>query len=91
MMRHVPRTNKVPLPTEWPIGLRDEFATDALKLSHWHAFLRKTQPQTRPDSLSAAVARIRAFLSPVVSGESRPDLVWSLQTKQWESSVTPRA
>ena len=85
------KRNKLPLPAEWPIGLRDEFATDAMKLSQWNAFLRKTQPQTRPDSLSAAVARIRDFLSPVVSGETRPGLVWSPQTKQWENGDTPAA
>jgi hypothetical protein len=76
---------------EWPDGLTDAYAANAMKLSQWNAFLRKTLPQTRPDSLSAAVARIRAFLSPVVSGESRPGLVWSPQTKQWENGDTPHA
>ena len=39
--------------------------------------------------LKGAVARIRDFLSPVVSGETRPGLVWSPQTKQWENGDTP--
>jgi hypothetical protein len=76
--------NKLALSVEWPIGLRDEFATDALKLSQWNAFLRKTQPQARPESLADAVGRIRLFLSPVVTGESRTGLVWSPRSKQWE-------
>ena len=76
--------NGLAVPTDWPIGLRDEFANDAMKISQWNAFLRKTQPQVRPDSLAAAVERIRAFLAPILSGEPRPPLVWSPETKQWE-------
>lgn len=69
---------------KWPDGLTDAYAANALKLSQWNAFLRKTQPQARPESLADAVGRIRLFLSPVVAGESRTGLVWSPRTKQWE-------
>lgn len=78
--------NGLALPSDWPIGLQDEFAEDAKKISQWNAFLRKTQPQVRPDSLAGAVERIRAFLAPVLGGEDRPHLVWSPETKQWEPS-----
>ena len=78
------------LPTEWPDGLTDAYATNPMKLSQWNAFLRKTQPQIRPDSLSAAVTRIRTFLAPVISGALRPGLVWTPETKHWEApSSTP--
>lgn len=77
--------NGLAVPSDWPIGLRDEFADDAMKISQWNAFLRKTRPQMRPDALADAVARIRDFLAPVVSGENRPHLVWSPETKQWEA------
>ena len=77
--------NKLPIPTEWPIGFRDEFASDSMKLSQWNAFLRKTQPQVRPASLGDAVARIRLFLAPVMVGENQSNLVWSPQTTRWTS------
>ena len=76
--------NGLDVPADWPIGLRDEFAGDSMKSSQWNAFLRKTQPQVRPDSLAAAVERIRAFLAPILSGEPRLPLAWSPETKQWE-------
>lgn len=78
--------NGLALPSDWPIGLQDEFAEDAMKRSQWNAFLRKTQPQVRPDSLAGAVERIRTFLAPVLEGEDRPHLAWSPETKQWEPS-----
>lgn len=78
------------IPTKWPDGLTDAYATNPMKLSQWNAFLRKTQPQIRPDSLSAAVTRIRTFLAPVISGALRPGLVWAPETKHWEApSSTP--
>ena len=77
-----------PVPKDWPDGLTDAYASNAMKLSQWNAFLRKTRPQMRPDSLSDAVARIRAFLSPVLSGAPHPHLVWSPKTKQWDA-VSP--
>ena len=73
-----------PVPKDWPDGLTDAYASNAMKLSQWNAFLRKTQPQVRPDSLAAAVERIRDFLAPVLSGENRTPLVWSPETKHWE-------
>ena len=32
------------LPTDWPAGLSDMFAADAVKQSQWKAFLRKNRP-----------------------------------------------
>lgn len=80
--------NGLTVPSNWPIGLQDEFANDAMKISQWNAFLRKTQPQMRPDSLSEAVACIRVFLTPILSGPPHPHLVWSPKTKQWDA-VSP--
>lgn len=79
--------NGLDVPSDWPIGLSDEFATDSMKLSQWNAFLRKTKPQVRPDSLSDAVERIRVFLGPILSGENHPHLVWSPATKQWDAAT----
>ncbi len=76
----------IPVPGDWPDGLTDAYAANAMKNSQWNAFLRKTQPQVCPDSLAGAVERIRAFLAPVLGGEDRPHLVWSPETKQWEPS-----
>lgn len=81
--------NGLTVPSNWPIGLQDEFANDTMKISQWNAFLRKTQPQMRPDSLSEAVACIRVFLTPILSGPpTHPHLVWSPKTKQWDA-VSP--
>lgn len=74
----------IPVPGDWPDGLTDAYAANAMKISQWNAFLRKTQPQVRPDSLAGAVERIRTFLAPVLEGEDRPHLAWSPETKQWE-------
>ena len=73
----------LPVPQEWPDGLTDAYAVNAIRISQWNAFLRKIQPQMRPDSLVDAVVRIRAFLAPILSGETHPHLVWSPKTKQW--------
>ena len=74
---------------EWPDGLTDAYATNPMKLSQWNAFLRKTQPQVCPDSLGDAVARIRLFLAPVMTGEIQSDLVWSPQERRWDNGNAP--
>ena len=76
------------VPKEWPDGLTDSYAANAMKISQWNAFLRKTRPPMHPDSLADAVARIRVFLSPILSRENHPRLVWSPKTKLWET-VSP--
>lgn len=72
---------------EWPDGLTDAYATNPMKVSQWKAFLRKTQPQARPESLAEAVCRIRLFLAPVLKGKPRVGLTWSPDSRQWEAEA----
>ena len=83
--------NDLTLPSSWPIGLRDDFATDSRKRSQWNAFLRKTQPQIRPATLTDAVSRIRLFLSPIIAPPPHPPLVWSPDAQQWTPAPSPAA
>ncbi len=76
--------NGLSFPREWPEGLTEAYATNVMKVSQWNAFLRKTQPLERPASLGEAVARIRDFLRPIVSGDERTGLVWSPEMKKWK-------
>jgi hypothetical protein len=54
----------MPVPTELPIGLSDEFATDASRQAMWRAFLKKNEIAVT--SLSAVVSRLRATLEPAL-------------------------
>ena len=51
---------RTPLPDEWPIGLSDEFATDAAKQTQWNAFLKKNRLEAQ--SLSEVVQSLRESL-----------------------------
>lgn len=52
------------VPSTWPIGLTDEFATDGSRQALWRAFLAKNGMIQQP--LPDAVARLRAALEPAL-------------------------
>ena len=52
------------IPQSVPIGLSDEFSTDALKQKQWQAFLRKNAIAPKP--LETVIADLRKFLLPVL-------------------------
>jgi Nucleotidyl transferase AbiEii toxin, Type IV TA system len=52
---------KLDVPSDWPVGLTDTFASDAGKQTQWTAFLRKNRLQQMP--LHEVVGRIRSGLS----------------------------
>ncbi len=52
------------LPTELPIGLSDEFASDATRLALWAAFLKKNDLAAMP--LGDVVSALRAKLQPAL-------------------------
>lgn len=56
------------IPTQVPVGLSDEFASDAQKTKQWLAFLRKNAIVPRP--LQEIVVDLRAFLLPVLMPDS---------------------
>jgi predicted nucleotidyltransferase component of viral defense system len=63
LMRAVRATferRKTPLPTELPVGLTSEFATDPTKVTQWSAFLRKSGATDVAD-LPSAIDEIVAF------------------------------
>ena len=54
----------MPVPVALPIGLTDEFATDASRQAMWHAFLKKNEITVKP--LSEVVTRLREILEPAL-------------------------
>ncbi len=71
-------------PTGSPGGLSDAYASAAQ--SYWSPFLRRSVPTERALTLGEVVAGIRAFLDPVLSGQSggqawRPGKGWQKKAK----------
>ena len=65
------------MPTEVPVALRNEFATDTTKQVQWRAFLKRTR-LVGTASLDAVVTEIRRFLWPVLDPATEPDAThWS--------------
>jgi Nucleotidyl transferase AbiEii toxin, Type IV TA system len=58
------RRRSAVLPNEIPIGLSNEFASDAGKLSQWQAFVRRSRLDTKEISLETVVRLIAAFIIP---------------------------
>lgn len=63
---------KTPFPSELPVGLSDEFATDPFKLTQWSAFLHKSGALERTD-LSEAIREIATFVERPMSSAARGD------------------
>lgn len=78
------KRRELELPKEWPIGLTETFAADAIKVSQWTAFLRKVEPEEKPDSLFSAICRIRMFLEPFFESTDNDveQCVW-MPTEGW--------
>lgn len=67
----------IAIPNDVPIGLSDEFITDAQKEKQWQAFLRKNAIDSM--SLASVTADLRAFLLPVlatVAAKGRLNVNW---------------
>ncbi len=60
------RRNTV-IPTELPMALSHEFATDAGKMAQWEAFLRRIKEGPVPTDLGEVIERLVAFLGPVLA------------------------
>jgi hypothetical protein len=61
---------KTPMPVSRPIGLSDEFANDATKITQWKAFLRKSGLDA--GELSDTIAFIREFVEKVLALHWQP-------------------
>ena len=55
------------LPTEVPVGLTSDFATDPQKQLQWNAFLRRLGVSGDEYELERVVSNIREFLEPIIS------------------------
>ena len=76
--------SKLDLPASWPSGLGEEFASDEAKVRQWNALLKKIQPPERPESLPAAVGRIRDLLAPIVfRKDDEGAWSWSPEKGHW--------
>lgn len=58
---------ETPIPVVEPAGLSPAFATDAVKLQQWIAFLRRARLSNEPPPFEALVGALRAFLMPVLT------------------------
>lgn len=65
-IRETFRRRRTVLPTERPLGLSDEFASDASKRTQWSAFIRRQSIMDAPSELADAIALVRAFVEPVL-------------------------
>jgi hypothetical protein len=54
------------MPTEIPVGLKNEFAKDPQKILQWKAFLRRLGVAGDAYVLEQVVGAIREFLEPVI-------------------------
>ena len=58
------RRRKIDLPDSMPVGLSDEFSSDAIRLTQWAAFIRRTPLKIVEKDLAEVVTLIRGFLVP---------------------------
>ena len=77
------KRNGLELLGEWPTGLTDRFAENAMKNSQWRAFIRKTKPTAKPESLKEAIICIRRFLEPVVFAGTDHGAKWLPAEGRW--------
>ena len=58
------RRRKTDVPDGVPVGLSEEFSSDAAKLTQWAAFIRRTPLRIVENDLGAVVTSLRDFLMP---------------------------
>lgn len=81
---------RTPIPSGRPVGLSDEFASDADKHAQWMAFARKTEARDA-DSLESAVSRIEKFVAQplAISGSNDPWEAHWPKGGPWSESSMP--
>ncbi|WP_337875293.1 hypothetical protein [Elioraea sp.] len=70
---------RTPLPASMPVGLSDEFATDAAAVRRWGFFTSRNILSEQPGSLTDVIKALRGFLMPVVhlaSGSEADAILW---------------
>jgi hypothetical protein len=60
------------IPRAQPVGLSDDFAADAVKVTQWTAFLRRARLRKEAPPLDQLVNALRAFLMPVLHPALQP-------------------
>lgn len=71
---------QTPLPTDIPVGLSQNFGTDADAIRRWGFFTSRNVLSEHPGSLADVVAALRDFLMPAIrlaSGAAVGAIVWS--------------
>jgi hypothetical protein len=79
-MRATFERRQTAIPHMEPIGLSDEFSTDAVKLTQWAAFLRRARLRKEAPPLDQLVVALRAFLTPMIRAAADPpasEIVWA--------------
>ena len=70
---------QTPLPSDPPLALTDEFATDVQKRRQWDAFVGRIRGAGHPD-FSEVIGGLRAFLWPALDAAARSE-PWH---REWE-------
>ncbi len=71
---------QTPLPTDIPVGLSQNFGTDADAIRRWGFFTSRNVLSEQPGSLEEVIAALRDFLMPAIrlaSGAAVGAIVWS--------------
>ena len=66
-----------------PVALTDEFADNKMKQVQWKAFLCKSGLPHAPQDLHEIIARLAAFLLPVLHSEILQSGSWDRHTGKW--------
>ncbi|HKY36760.1 MAG TPA: nucleotidyl transferase AbiEii/AbiGii toxin family protein [Polyangiaceae bacterium] len=78
------------VPSDEPVALSNEFATDPAKLNQWTAFLRRARLRKQAPPLVQLIAVLRTFLMPVLraaTGTGAFDLRWQ-RGGPWETRAS---
>jgi hypothetical protein len=84
------KRRKTALPREAPVGLSNEFVTDAGKRAQWHAFVIRSRLDSKELSLDRVIERVAAFVMPpsiAAAERSSFELAWA-KGGPWEVPLT---
>jgi len=84
------KRRKTALPREAPVGLSNEFVSDAGKRAQWHAFVLRSRLDSKELSLDRVIERVTAFVMlPSIAAAERSsfELTWA-KGGPWEAPLT---
>ena len=70
-------------PVSIPFALTSDFYNNSQKLIQWEAFVKRSKLKIPTDSLASIVAKISAFLIPVIQSHGVFESVWMFEIGKW--------